>query len=70
MLCDITSSWEAREATEENPAWGDAEERGTWWEATTGLAALMSGADLLVVRSPRSAGVAARTLAPSLRGGR
>jgi len=54
MLCDITSSWEAREATEENMQWGEAEERGTWWEATTGLAALMSGADLLIVRSPRS----------------
>jgi acetyl-CoA decarbonylase/synthase, CODH/ACS complex subunit delta len=54
MLCDVTSSWEAREATEEDPRWGDAEERGTWWEATSGLAALMSGADLVVVRSPLS----------------
>lgn len=54
MCCDLTSSWETREATEENEAWGDATERGAWWEATTGLAALVSGADLLIVRHPRS----------------
>jgi len=54
MTCDITASWEAREATEEDARWGDAAERGAWWEATTGLAALMSGADLLIVRSPRA----------------
>lgn len=68
MLCDITSSWEAREATEENMQWGEAEERGTWWEATTGLAALMSGADLLVVRSPRSMAIL-RDAIDGLRGG-
>jgi len=68
MLCDITSSWEAREATEENAQWGEAEERGTWWEATTGLAALMSGADVLVVRSPRSMNVL-REAIDDLRGG-
>jgi acetyl-CoA decarbonylase/synthase complex subunit delta len=68
MLCDITSSWEAREATEENMQWGEAEERGTWWEATTGLAALMSGADLLIVRSPRSM-VVLREAIDGLRGG-
>jgi acetyl-CoA decarbonylase/synthase complex subunit delta len=68
MLCDITSSWEAREATEENAQWGDVEERGTWWEATTGLAALMSGADILVVRSPRSMKVL-REAIDGLRGG-
>ncbi|NLK25979.1 MAG: acetyl-CoA decarbonylase/synthase complex subunit delta [Euryarchaeota archaeon] len=53
MLCDLTSAWETREATEENDAWGDVTERGAWWEATTGLAALLSGADLLIVRHPR-----------------
>lgn len=68
MLCDITPSWEAREATEENSQWGEAEERGTWWEATTGLAALMSGADVLIVRSPRSAALLQEALA-GLRGG-
>jgi len=69
MLCDITPSWEAREATDDNAQWGDAEERGTWWEATTGLAALMSGADLLIVRSPRSAAILRDAIA-DLRGGK
>lgn len=68
MLCDITPSWEAREATEENAQWGEVEERGTWWEATTGLAALMSGADILVVRSPRSATILQEAIT-GLRGG-
>jgi len=30
-------------------------ERGKWWEAATGLAALLSGADLLIMRSPLAA---------------
>jgi acetyl-CoA decarbonylase/synthase complex subunit delta len=68
MLCDITASWEAREATEANMQWGEVEERGTWWEATTGLAALMSGADVLVVRSPKSMAVL-RDAIDGLRGG-
>ncbi|NLI73155.1 MAG: acetyl-CoA decarbonylase/synthase complex subunit delta [Euryarchaeota archaeon] len=54
MCCDLTSAWEAREATEEEESWGDPSERGSWWEATTGLAALVSGANLLIVRHPRS----------------
>jgi acetyl-CoA decarbonylase/synthase complex subunit delta len=57
MICDLTPSWETREATDDNAQWGDAATRGTWWEATTGLAALMSGADVLVVRSPASAAI-------------
>lgn len=57
MLCDLTAAWEAREATDDNAAWGDPKERGAWWEATTGLAALMSGAHLLIVRSPRAAAI-------------
>jgi acetyl-CoA decarbonylase/synthase complex subunit delta len=69
MLCDITPAWEAREATDDNPLWGDVEERGTWWEATTGLSALMSGADILIVRSPRSASILKDAIA-GLRGGK
>jgi acetyl-CoA decarbonylase/synthase, CODH/ACS complex subunit delta len=55
MVCDTTASWEAREATDDEPSWGSVAERGAWWEATTGLAALVSGADLLIVRSPQAA---------------
>jgi len=69
MLCDVTSAWEAREASEENAAWGDVVERGKWWEAATGLAALVSGADLLIVRSPLAAMVLQDAIS-DLRGGK
>jgi acetyl-CoA decarbonylase/synthase complex subunit delta len=55
MVCDITTAWKTREATEENEMYGNVEERAVWWEATTGLAALISGAAMLVVRSPEAA---------------
>lgn len=68
MLCDCTESWKCREATDENPAWGDASTRGTWWEATTAIAALLSGADILVMRSPSALKVV-REAMDCLRGG-
>jgi acetyl-CoA decarbonylase/synthase complex subunit delta len=52
MVCDATTAWKTREATEENERYGNVEERAAWWEATTGLSALISGADMLVVRNP------------------
>ena len=54
MVCDITTAWKTREATEENEVYGDPELRSAWWEATTGLAALISGASMLIVRSPHA----------------
>lgn len=54
MVCDTTIAWKAREATEENESLGDIEVRAAWWEATTGLAALISGADMLIMRSPKA----------------
>lgn len=55
MICDASVAWEAREATDENPDYGDAKERVLWWEVTTALAALVSGADILIVRNPSAA---------------
>ena len=55
MICDSTAAWDAREATEENPSWGDVEERGMWWETATALAALMSGADIVIIRNKNAA---------------
>ncbi len=52
MICDASAAWGAREATDPSPELGDVKERGDWWEATTGIAAIMSGADMLIVRSP------------------
>ncbi|MCX6650532.1 MAG: acetyl-CoA decarbonylase/synthase complex subunit delta [Methanomassiliicoccales archaeon] len=52
MICDCTSAWKAREATDEVPKAGDTLERGIWWEATTALAAMLSGADILILGHP------------------
>jgi len=68
MLCNAAVSWEAREATDDNPEYGDMEERVLWWEVTTGLAALVSGADLLIVRNPEAMKMLNRII-DDLRGG-
>lgn len=51
-------AWKAKEsrASEaELPGLGDAETRGILWEAITGLALSLAGADIVIVRHPRSA---------------
>lgn len=62
MVCDTTSAWKAKEASEEIEGHDGLGERAAWWEATTAFAALMAGADLLIMRSPRSAGIARRAM--------
>jgi acetyl-CoA decarbonylase/synthase complex subunit delta len=68
MLCDSTASWKSPEATDQIVGYGDAKERGVWWEATTAMAALVSGADILIMRHPRAADIVREALA-DLRGG-
>lgn len=68
MLCDCTGAWKCREATDEVADWGQSEERGKWWEATTATAALLSGADILIMRHPGAA-AEARKVIDGLRGG-
>ena len=68
MLCDATASWKSAEATEEIVGYGDPKERGIWWEATTAIAALVSGADILIMRHPKAADIVRRSL-DELRGG-
>jgi acetyl-CoA decarbonylase/synthase complex subunit delta len=68
MLCDSTASWKSPEASDEIVGYGDAKERGVWWEATTAIAALVSGADILVMRHPKAADIVRETL-NELRGG-
>jgi acetyl-CoA decarbonylase/synthase complex subunit delta len=46
---------EARASQEEFPNWGSQLERGIIWEALTASAFLQAGADILVMRHPRSA---------------
>lgn len=62
MICDTTSSWKAKEATEEIAGHDGLEERAVWWEATTGLAAAMAGGDVLIMRSPRAASIVRRAM--------
>lgn len=69
MVCDITTSWKTREATEENESYGSPETRAVWWEVATGIAALISGASMLIVRSPRAARILSDAL-DGLLGGR
>ena len=47
--------WRTREATlpeADMPIWGALKERGVYWEATTGVAMLQAGADLLILTHP------------------
>jgi acetyl-CoA decarbonylase/synthase complex subunit delta len=62
MICDCTSAWKARETTEDVPHGGDTLERGIWWEGTTALAALLSGADILVLGHPEAMDLARRAV--------
>jgi acetyl-CoA decarbonylase/synthase complex subunit delta len=58
MICDCVSAWKAREASDDVPHAGDTLERGIWWEGTTALAALLSGADILVLGHPEAMRIA------------
>ncbi|MDD1743430.1 MAG: acetyl-CoA decarbonylase/synthase complex subunit delta [Methanomassiliicoccales archaeon] len=63
LICDTSVSWKAKEAAEDIPGAGGVAERAVWWEATTALAALLSGADILIMRSPASAAITKRAMA-------
>jgi acetyl-CoA decarbonylase/synthase complex subunit delta len=59
MVCDCTPAWSVDDATSnEDPAIGDSTHRAVWWEALTALAAMMSGADIVVIRGPGAADMA------------
>lgn len=50
-------AWRAKEAKaieKEYPQWGPERERGIIWEATTAVALLQAGADILVMRHPKA----------------
>jgi len=50
-------AWRVKESNiseDEQPGWGEQEERGILWEATTAMAYLQSGIDLLVMRHPEA----------------
>jgi acetyl-CoA decarbonylase/synthase complex subunit delta len=62
LICDTSVSWKAKEAAEDVPGPGGIAERAIWWETTTALAALIAGADILIMRSPGAAAIAKRAM--------
>jgi len=58
LICDVGGeAWRAKEAKtsdEDAPEWGDAARRGPLWEATTAIALLQSGADIVRMRHPKA----------------
>jgi acetyl-CoA decarbonylase/synthase complex subunit delta len=63
MVCDVSTSWKARESQIEAPELGDPTKRGPTWEAMTAMGALMAGADLLIFRHPETMKILRDTLA-------
>ena len=56
LICDCTGSWDVGDAiNEEDPSLGDAALRATWWEAMTAMSAIVSGADMVIMRGPGAA---------------
>jgi acetyl-CoA decarbonylase/synthase complex subunit delta len=66
MICFVgEESWRQKEsrATEGVPVeWGDIEKRGLTWETVTATALLESGADIVVLRHPRSVPIIRETI--------
>jgi acetyl-CoA decarbonylase/synthase, CODH/ACS complex subunit delta len=58
LVCLVgEEAWKAKEARtppSAEPLWGDLEQRGLFWELTTGLALLEAGAEVLVLRHPEA----------------
>jgi acetyl-CoA decarbonylase/synthase complex subunit delta len=66
MICFAgEESWRQKEsrAAEGVPTeWGDIEKRGTTWETVTATTLLESGADIVVLRHPKTIGVIRETI--------
>ena len=56
IICDCTGAWDVNDAvTDEDPSLGDPKLRATWWEAMTAMSAIVSGADIVIMRGPGAA---------------
>lgn len=56
IICDCTAAWDVADATStDDPSLGDAKFRATWWEAMTAMSAMISGADIVIIRGPGAA---------------
>lgn len=54
IICDCSCAWAAPEALEEDPRKGSPELRGIHWETLTAYAAIIAGADLVIMRHPQA----------------
>jgi len=56
VICDVGyESWRAKEAKlTDMPQWGNVEDRGPMWEATTAICLLQAGVDIIRMRHPRA----------------
>ena len=56
VICDVGyESWRVKEAKlDDIPEWGDAQERGPMWEATTAICLLQAGVDIIRMRHPKA----------------
>jgi len=59
IICDAGyESWRAKEAKlADAPGWGDVQDRGPMWEATTAVCLLQAGADIIRMRHPKAVAV-------------
>ena len=55
MICDATGAWDVGDAVSDDENLGDIRSRVTWWEAMTAMAAMVSGADIVIMRGPGAA---------------
>jgi acetyl-CoA decarbonylase/synthase complex subunit delta len=56
MICDATGAWDVGDAVnDEDKELGDVKSRVTWWETITAMAAIVSGADIVIMRGPGAA---------------
>ena len=66
FICFVgNEAWRAKEAKgaeSEHPEWGPEKERGPVWEATTAVAVLLSGADILIMRHPKAVDIVRETI--------
>jgi acetyl-CoA decarbonylase/synthase complex subunit delta len=54
IICDCSCAWNVPEALEEDLSKGRAELRGIYWETMTAYAAVVAGADMVIMRHPAS----------------
>jgi len=55
MICDATGAWDVGDAVSDDDGLGSAVSRVTWWETITAMAAMTSGADIIIMRGPAAA---------------